>query len=117
MKTVKYVPTICKAEGSEWSGHVTLRGMTFDEKYDYMEAMGIGIDDDGNVDTGAKKDRIKQSRQLVNLSEVHYVEVNFKNKAGESVKSFKEMKEEPEFFETLVEIAMFIIGGLKVGNA
>lgn len=118
MKTVKIVPSICKDVDSNWEGHVLMRPFTFDEKYDFIEAIGIEVSDTGDVGTGVKNSRVKQAREIVRSSEKNYVEVSLLNKVtSEKVESFSQMKNEPELHDTLVELGGILINGLKVGNS
>lgn len=116
MKTVKLVPALCKAEGSEWTGYVVMRPLNFDEKYDYLEAIGVEVKEDGSVE-GSKTNLMQKSRNMVRMSEKHYVEVSLVNMVtGEEVKSFDDMKQCSDMFDTLIEMAMKLMTGLKVGN-
>lgn len=116
MKTIKIIPSICKVDAPEWSGYVVMRPLNFDEKYEYLEAMGVEIKDDGSVEKSSTG-LMAKSRNMVRLSEKHYIEVNLTNSAtGEKVESFSDMKECPDMFEVLIEMAMKLMTGLKVGN-
>ena len=116
MKTVKIVPAICKAEGSNWEGHVIMRLPSFDEKFEYMESLEIEVSETGEVESN-RGSRLKQVRKMVKMSLPHYVEVNLKNKiTQEHVQSVDEMQYVEELHPTMTEIAGSLIGGFKVGN-
>lgn len=117
MKTVKIIPSICKADGSNWEGHVIMRLPTFDEKFEYIEAIGADIDEEDSVKKESKMSQIKKVRSLVKLSLKHYQEVNLKNKAtGELVESVDAMQYVDDLHAVMAELAGKLIEGFKVGN-
>ena len=117
MKQVTYVPSACKGDDATFEGSVTLRLPTFDEKYEYLERIGITIDDEGKVDLGDKKNRLRLMREMVKASSSHYLEVKLKNKAtGEELKSFEDMSYEPLAYPILTEVAPQLLNGFSVGN-
>lgn len=115
MKTIKIVPSVCSELESKWSGHVTLKPLSFDDRYELFENLSIGFNDDGDVDL-AKTDRIKTMRKMVKASEKLYVEVDLKHTDGTEVKSFEEMQYIDDLHPVLVEVATKMINGFKVGN-
>lgn len=117
MKTVKYVPEICKGENPKFSGEVELRLPTFDEKYEYAEKSNIQFNDKGEVETTNKLAQVALIRQFVKVSQAHYISVSLKKIAtGEEFKSFEDMSYESDLHETLIEIATQIVNGFKLGN-
>lgn len=118
MKSICYTPNICKKEGSQWSGTITLRLPTFDEKFGYIESESFEDDGTGDVQASTKAiQRIKTARKLVAFSEKFYLNVDLKNlQTGEVINSFDAMKQEEEMFATLFEVSEKIISGFKVGN-
>lgn len=117
MKTVKYIPEGCKGENPKFSGSVELSPISFDQKFEYLETLGIDVDDDGAVVTGKTGQKLKAVRQLVKASEKHYVSVSLKKlSSGEEITSFEQMSHDDECHLMLIEIANYVIGGIKPGN-
>jgi len=118
VKTVKIVPSLCKAEDSKWSGYVVMRLPTFDEKFDYIESLNVEVDANGEVEASSgTKDRFKQIRKLVSASQKHYVEVCLENKeTQEKVSSFDDMQYIDDLHAVMAEIAGKLVDGFKVGN-
>lgn len=120
MKTVKYVPSVCKGENPSFEGSVTLRMPTFDERMDYLESLTEGdfeIDESGKMNR-VKSQNMKSIRQMVKNSQKHYQAVEIKNKStGEEYKSFEDLTSDGETHLILIEVASFIIQGAKMGNA
>ena len=122
MKTVKYVPRLCKVgengEEPKLEGSVTLRVPNYFEKMEYFERLNVKYTDDGSVDLGTMTDKIKSMTDLVRMSEKHYVAVELKNKVtGEEFKSFEDLSYDSEGHEVMTEVAALIPHGFKVGNA
>lgn len=119
MKTIKLIPSVCKGEGAKWSGHIVMRLPTFDEKFEYMENLGVQVGDDGAVvESESATSRLKQVRRMVECSKKHYQEVSLENKeTGEKVDSLDDMLYVDELHKVLVEVAGMLISGFKLGNA
>ena len=116
MKTIKIVPAICKGGDATWEGFIVLRLPTFDEKFEYVERLQVVVKDDGTVE-GDQASKVKSVREMVKMSQGHYVEVDLKSKAtGEVVKSFDDMQYIEDLHGTMVEIAGMMLNGFKVGN-
>lgn len=116
MKTVNYVPSVCQGDAATWKGSILLRLPTFEEKFEYIEKMGINVDKDGDVESD-KMTQVKSIRSLVKLSSAHYLEVNLSKLDGsEDVKSYDDMQYVEELHAVLIEIASKILNGFKVGN-
>lgn len=116
MKTVKYIPEGCKGEKPEFAGSVELIPVTFDEKFSYLEELGLDVDENGALVKNTSK-QLKAMRNLVKLSEKHYASVSLKKlSTGEEVKSFQEMSIDSDYHMMMIEIANQIIGGIKLGN-
>jgi hypothetical protein len=115
MKTFKFVPSICVGETTEWEGYVVLRPYKYDEKFDLLESVNIGVSEDG-VDT-SKVSNMQFVRKAVAASKDNYVEVKLKHKAtGEEVTSFEEMTYLDEMAPVLSEVAFKLISGFKLGK-
>jgi hypothetical protein len=119
MKTVKIVPSICKGDDSHWTGHVVMRLPTFDEKFEYLENLGVNFSDSGAVvESEGGNNRVKQLRKMVDLSKKHYVEVSLKNvDTGEEINSLEDMTYNEDCHKALIEIATMMLQGFKLGNA
>lgn len=116
MKTTKIVPTVCKGDNAAWEGFVVLRLPTFDEKFEYLERMQVNVKEDGTVE-GNTNQKLHTVREMVKMSQSHYVEVSLKNKkTGEEVKSFDDMQYVEDLHGAMVEIAGMMLNGFKVGN-
>lgn len=110
MKTVVFVPTVCKGEAPKFEGSVELKKLNFDEKCELLEEMGE-IKDDGQLGT------IKRMRKIAALSEKFYQSVNLKSKeTGEEFKSFESLSEESDLHTVLIEVSTQLVEGFKTGN-
>lgn len=117
MKSVKIVPNVCKGEAAKWSGYVVMRVPTFDEKFEYIENIGVSMKEDGTMDSDGSSNRISQVRKMVSLSQKHYMEVSLENKeTGEKVASFEEMQYVEDLHGSLVEISGMMASGFRLGN-
>lgn len=117
MKTVKFIPSICKGENAKWVGHVVMRVPSFDEKFAYIEELGMSEDEEGNAATKSSGQKLKYVRSIVSLSAKHYVEVDLKSSDGSiEVKSFEDMQYEEDLHAALIEVGSCLINGFKVGN-
>lgn len=116
MKTVKFVPEICKGEEKLFEGDITLRAVTFDERCDYMEKVGLDVAEDGKVET--LKGKLQMIRRLVSLSKAHYEAVNLvKVSTGETYTSFDDLTVDQEAYPILNEVGTWLINGLSMGKA
>lgn len=124
MKTVNYVPSVCKTtkdkDGNDivpsFVGHIELRVLSFDEKFDLLESAGIELDEQNKVKFG-DGNKLKSARKMVKASEPYYVSVSLKRISdGAEFKTFEDMTFESELHATLQEVAGDIISGLKVGK-
>jgi hypothetical protein len=114
MKTVKYVPTICKGDTAEWTGFVVLRLPSFDEKYEYIESIQADlVDEEGGVNVSNK---LKSIRAMVKVSEKHYVEIALSHPEHGEVKCWDDMQYNDDMHGVLVEVAGLVLNGFKVGN-
>lgn len=116
MRSVDYVPSICKGENPAWKGSIKLRPPTFDEKYEYLENLGLNIDEQGAVKSETLE-KIKSIRKLVSLSQKHYLEVSLE-RVSDSAKfvSFDDMQYEDDLHGVLAEVASLLVQGFRVGN-
>ncbi len=114
MKTIKYVPEVCKVEGSGWSGFITLRLPTFDEKCEYIDQIQQMMEDLSALDEVKKNMRI--ARAMVKLSAVHYESCELIHSDGTVIKSFDDLQYVESLHATLVEVSGLMAQGFKVGN-
>ena len=114
MKTVKYVPEICKLEGSGWSGFITLKLPTFDQKCEYIDQIQQLMEDYAAMDEVKKN--MKVARAMVKMSAEHYESCEMVHSDGASVKSFDDMQYIEGLHGTLVEVSGLMAQGFKVGN-
>ena len=115
MKTIKYVPSVCKGDAPKWQGSIELRLPTFDEKFDYIESMELGVNADGDVDSSSMH-KVRSIRKLVKMSEKHYISVALKSSDGVEIKSFEDMQYEDDMHTVLAEVSGLMLNGFKVGN-
>lgn len=117
MKTVNIVPSLCKGKAAKWEGSVTLRLPTFDERYEYIEALNVKATEDGTVESMPLSSQLASIREMVKLSQKHYVSIDLKNKETlEEIKSFDDMQYIEDLHVVMIEVATMIIKGFKVGN-
>ena len=117
MKSVVFIPSICKGDEALFSGEVELRLPTFDEKFEYLEKTGIEFDDGGLVEVGTTPNKIKFIREIVKLSEKHYIRVSLKDlNSNEEFKSFEDLQYCTEAHPLLMEVATALLNGFKLGN-
>ena len=120
MKSVVYKTTVENLEGE-----VELKLLTFDEKYDYFEAMDIDFDEaEGDAEKAVEqikkrstKNNLKTMRKMISLSLPHYIRVEIKNKeTGEEFKSVDDLQY-GDGHNVLIEMATKLIHGSSSGNA
>jgi hypothetical protein len=116
MRSIKYIPEICKGESPKFSGDITVKAFTFDEKFEYIQSLDVDVSSDGSVNVG-NSNNIEKTRRMVKLSQKYYISVDLKNNAtGEEIKSFEDMSYCEELHECLIEIAAKMLSGFKLGN-
>jgi len=114
MKTINYVPSICKEPDSKWSGDIVLRLLTFDEKCEYIDQVQDMIEKFGALEPDKKN--MKMARIMVQMSAPHYVSCSLKRADGLEVKSFDDMQYIEELHSVMVEVSGAMAQGFKVGN-
>jgi hypothetical protein len=115
MKTIKYVPELCKTEGSGWTGHVVLALPSFDQKCDYVDQVQQLIEDNASMPEAKRNMRV--ARKLVSLSQPHYVSCELTSTKGDEAKSFDDMQYIEELHAVLIEVSGLLAQGFRVGNA
>lgn len=117
MKTVKYVPSVCKGDNPTFSGFIELRLPTFDEKYEYLETSGISVGESGEINSGNTISQMAVIRKFVKQSAKHYQSVSLKKIATEEAfESFDDMQYDSDCHQILIEVATQLINGFKLGN-
>jgi hypothetical protein len=114
VKTVKYVPEICKVEGSSWSGFIMLKLPTFDQKCEYIDQIQSLMEEYSGLDETKKNMRI--ARAMVKMSAEHYESCELVHTNGTVVKSFDDLQYVESLHGTLVEVSGLMAQGFKVGN-
>lgn len=118
MKTVKYVPAACKGEEATFEGHLELRPVTFDEKYSYIEDLGLQMDDTGKVELGDTLNRMRLMRKMAAISKSHYVAVSLKKKSnGETYENFDELSSDNDAHGIIMEVGNLMLEGFSLGKA
>jgi len=116
VKTVTFVPSLCKGENPKMSGEVVLRLPTFNERMRYMKESGFKLSEKGEVEMGAANEKLDFLAKLVEISAGHYVSVSLKNSKGEEIKSYEDMQYDEECSTVLMEIGGLLLNGFKMGN-
>jgi len=107
-----HVPRICKpGEGGEvpaLTGSVTLKMLTFDERYGLLESIGVesieGLDD---------MKQIPLLRKLVAFSKDKYVAVDIKGADGREFKSFDDLQYSNDGHAVLLDCAIALVSAGK----
>lgn len=134
-KTIDFEPSLCREqtrdataeevsagsdakciEPASFSGRVTMRRPTFDERLGLMDATGLKSDSEGQVQTEGV-DGISVLRRLVQRSRSFYVSVELKKLAdGTEYKSFEDLELDVDAEPVVVEIARALRLGFKPGK-
>lgn len=114
MKTISYVPSICKEPESKWSGEIVLRLLTFDEKCEYIDQVQDMMEKFSAL--APDKKNMKMARVMVQMSKPHYVSCKLKRADGLEISSFDEMQYEEDLHNVMVEVSGLMAQGFKVGN-
>lgn len=93
-------------EKDGWTGQIVCKYANFDEKWDFLEEHGDGLEG---------VDKFKKLRAMVKLVEPKILEVSIKHTDGSEVKSLADLKEIGELHEKLMECATRSFQG-NVGN-
>lgn len=113
-KTIQFVPSVCKGETPTFVGTVTLKKMTFDEKYKVLEQCGVEVEDGGGVKTPTGTQMFKTIRAMVAASKSAYVTVDLTRMAdGEKFASFDDLDTDGECDGVLAEIGQGWFTGFK----
>lgn len=115
---IMFIPKACKEEPARLIGHVVLRKPTFDEKYEYLSASGLSLDDEGKpVEIKDTKERIDFIRKVVAISRKHYISVDLTIvETGEKISSLEDLESCGECDDVLIEIGTQVFNGFRLGN-
>lgn len=112
---IDYIPTQCKGEDKKFEGTVKIKLPSFDQKYLYMEQSGFSVNEKGEFESGIKQ--IPAIRKMVSFAKDHIVSVSLKKiPSGVQFKAYDEMIYDGDCDSILIEIAMQLMNGFKVGN-
>lgn len=124
MINMKFTPAACREQtvtGEDgtvkvtppmFSGTITLKVPTYDERYEYIEECGIDVGDDGDV--SKKKSNLSIMRSMVKFSQKFYVSVDIKKiEIGHEYKSFEDLSLDPDCDGILMEVAREVRGGFR----
>lgn len=108
-----FTPDICKPldnDAEEYTGTVTIRMPTYDEKMGFYEAAGEQLSGD------AKKAAVPLLRIVAKSAESHVVSVDVVRVSDGHKFTFEEMKYDSDMHSVITEIATKLIGRFQVGN-
>ena len=112
---IEYVPTQCKGKDKTFEGSLKIKLPTFDQKYLYMEQSGFSVNEKGEFEAGMKQ--IPAIRKMVCFAKEHIVGVDLKKiKPSMEIKSFVQMSYDSDCDAILIEVAMQLMNGFKMGN-
>lgn len=115
MKEFKFTPEACKGENAVFSGDIILTAPTFDDRYDYIEKANFEMDENGQIKAGLSQ--MPALRKMVKFSQKHYKEVSLiNNKTAETYGSFDDLTYDPACDGILIEVAMALMNGFKLGK-
>ena len=113
---IDYIPSQCKGEGKSFEGSMKIKLPSFDQKYLYMEQSGFSVNEKGEFESGMKQ--IPAIRKMVGFAKDHIISVSLKKiQSGVEFKAYDEMIYDGDCDAILIEIAMQLMNGFKVGNA
>lgn len=107
-----HVPRICQPgeDGSAplFAGSVTLKMLTFDERYGLLEAIGVE-----SVDGLGDMKQIPLLRKLVAFSKDKYVAIDIKGADGREFKSFDDLQYSNDGHAVLLDCAIALVSAGK----
>lgn len=101
-----FIPSQCQGEQPTASGKVVLSALTFDEKYDLLDKIGLSFGADEQPDIAT----FKNFRVIVKASEAHYVSVDLK-KGDKEYQSFADLQYDDFGHSVLMQAAMALVLG------
>ena len=115
MKQIQFVPKPCK-EAQEFTGHVVMRVPLFDERYEIIDQMGLQLDNETGELKMADLNSFAAIRKMVTASLKFYISVDIKHSDGREFKSKDDLLSDPDCDAILIDVAMNISRGFKVGK-
>lgn len=115
MKQIQFVPKQCK-ESNEFSGHVVMRVPMFDERYEIIDQMGLKLDSETGEVKMEDLNSFAAIRKMVSASLKFYVGVELKHVDGREFKTKEDLLSDPDCDGILIDVAMNISRGFKVGK-
>lgn len=98
-----------------FKGRIVLRRPKFDERYEFVEQIGISIDKEGEVQM--EQQELKMLRRMVAESEKYYELVELERLSdGEKFENFEDLSVDIDANEILIEVATFMMHGRKVSK-
>jgi hypothetical protein len=110
LKELKFVP-----KSENFTGSVTLRMPSFDERYEVLDSMGLKVSGDGEVSM-SDATSFSSIRNLVKASIKFYVSVELDHNDGRKFRSTDDLLMEPDCDAVLIEVASGITKGFKMGK-
>lgn len=120
---IEYTPEVCRDHKkiidevetevkATFSGHITLRVPTFDERYEAMEAIGVTVSTKGEIDV--QNSALKLIREMVRASKKFYISVDLKRLSdGKEFKSLEDLEFDSSCDAILLEVAREVKTGFK----
>jgi hypothetical protein len=111
MKTIDYVPKMCKEPNAEVTGKVVLKVPSLPQRYQYIESAGFNVNEEGEIDLQVTK--LGPLAKMIELSAPHYVSIDLKKKDGTAITSFDDLITDTDCDSITNEIAGMMINGFK----
>jgi hypothetical protein len=115
MKQIQYIPKQCQ-EGGDFTGHVLVRVPLFDERYEIIDQMGLKLDQETGEMKMADLNSFAAIRKMVTASMKFYVGVEIKHADGREFKSKDDLLSDPDCDAILIDVAMAVSRGFKMGK-
>lgn len=124
MREFKFIPKECadhtvKKDGEpdsvvpkSFEGHIMLKVPTTPERYEYLENVGVTVNEDGqSVDVTSK---IQRAKKTIEISEKFYLVVQLKKLDGDiEYKSFEDLSYDPDCVPILNDVASLLMEGIR----
>ena len=89
----------------------------FDEKYGFIEALDLELDEEGKVSAENAKRGMTVIRKAVRASKAFYQHVELKHlESGKEFGSFDDLSNDEMGHGILIEVATALMAGLPMGN-
>lgn len=112
---VTFTPAICNGEEADFSGQITMKMPTYDERLEIYEA--LGLDFDGQVNEQAKSKGITLMRIVAKKLPQYIIKVDIKRKAdGFHFDSLEKLQYDSDMVSVLQECSFKLIGKFNIAN-